>query len=96
MKQLIMSLILFFPMSLLAGNTQIIDIDIEGMSCKFCAYSVKRNLSKLPDIATAEVNIDTKKAHIVMQEGKQADVEQIKQKITESGFTPIKVTLSEQ
>ncbi len=96
MKQLIMSLIFFFPLSLLADNTQIIDIDIEGMSCKFCAYSVKKNLSELPGIEQADVNIDTKKAHIVMQEGQQADIEQIKQKITESGFTPVKVTLSEQ
>ena len=95
MKQLIMSLILFFPMSLLAGNTQIIDIDIEGMSCKFCVYSVKKNLSELPGIDKADVNIDTKKAHIIMQEGLQADVEQIKQKISESGFTPVKITLSE-
>jgi len=96
MKQLLLTLtgMFLFPLSLMAAGEQVVDIDIEGMSCKFCAYSIQKNLSKLPDVDKAEVSIDDKKAHIVMKPGKQADVETLKKKITDSGFTPVKVTIS--
>jgi len=96
MKQVLLTLtgMFLFPLSLMAAGEQVVDIDIEGMSCKFCAYSIQKNLSKLPDVDKAEVSIDNKKAHIVMAPGKQADVDLLKKKITDSGFTPVKVTIS--
>ncbi len=96
MKKLLLTLtgMFLFPLSLLAAGEQVVDIDIEGMSCKFCAYSIQKNLSKLPDVDKAEVSIDDKKAHVVMKPGKQADVDELKKKITDSGFTPVKVTIS--
>ncbi len=53
--------IFILPLSLFAAGEQVIDIDIEGMSCKFCAYSVQKNLKKLPDVESASVSIDDKK-----------------------------------
>lgn len=96
MKQILLTLtgMLLFPLSLMAAGEQVVDIDIEGMSCKFCAFSVQKNLSKLPGVDKAEVSIDDKRAHIVMAPGQHADVEILKQKITDSGFTPVKVTTS--
>ncbi|MFK5915708.1 MAG: heavy metal-associated domain-containing protein [Woeseiaceae bacterium] len=83
-----------FPLSLLAAGQQVVDIDIEGMSCKFCAHSVQKNITKLPYVEKAIVNIETKKAHIVIVQGKEANIDQLKKKITGSGFTPVKVTIS--
>jgi len=96
MKQILLTLtgMFLFPLSLMAAGEQVVDIDIEGMSCKFCAFSVQKNLSKLPGVDKAEVSIDDKKAHIVMAPGQHADVDQLKKKITDSGFTPVKVTVS--
>lgn len=96
MKQILITLIalFLFPLSLLAAGKQVVDIDIEGMSCQFCAYSVQESLSKLPGVEKAEVNIDNQKAHIVMSAGKQANVEQLKKKISDSGFTPVKIAIS--
>lgn len=96
MKVILITLtaLFLFPLSLLAAGKQVVDIDIEGMSCKFCAYSVQKSLSKLPGVEMAEVNIDNQKAHIVMSAGNQADVEQLKKKISDSGFTPVKVVIS--
>ena len=96
MKRFLFTLtsLLIFPLSLLAAGQQVVDIDIEGMSCQFCAHSVQKNIKKLPGVENAQVNIDTKKAHIVMLEGKQANIEQLKKKIIDSGFTPVKVKLS--
>jgi len=96
MKQLLITLssLLVLPLSLLAAEQQVVDIDIEGMSCKFCAHSVQRQITKLSYVKKAEVNIDTKKAHIVVVEGKEANLEELKQKVTNSGFKPVKVTVS--
>ncbi len=100
MKQLRFSVtalvFLLFPLLSFASGEQVVDITIEGMTCKFCAYGVQKNLLKLPNIANAEVDIDSKKAHIVMNAGTQADIEQIKKKITEAGFKPVTVTVSKK
>ncbi len=82
------------PLLTVCAEQQVVDIDIEGMSCKFCAHSVQKNLTKLPYVEKAQVNIETKKAHIVLVEGKEANIEELKSKVTDSGFTPVKVTTS--
>lgn len=95
MKHMLISIaiFLFLPLSVFAAGEQVVDIDIEGMSCKFCAYGIQKNLSKLPYVEKAEVNIETKKAHIVIVSGKQANIDQLKKQISDSGFTPVKVTI---
>jgi len=96
MKQILIMItgIFLLPLSLFAAGEQVVYIDIEGMSCKFCAYSVQKNLKKLPDVESASVSIDDKKAHIIMVDGKQADIELLKKKISDAGFVPVKVTIS--
>jgi copper chaperone CopZ len=89
-----LSFLLLMPLSAFATGKQVIDIDINGMSCKFCAYSVEKSLKTLPGVEKAEVDIDTNKAQIVMTEGQEADIELIKKKIIESGFSPAKVTIN--
>ena len=93
MKKILLTLtgLFLFPLVLMAAGQQVVDIDIEGMSCKFCAHSVQKNLTKLPYVEKAEVNIDTKKAHIVIAKDQKANIEQLKEKITGSGFKPVKV-----
>ncbi|VAW90736.1 Lead, cadmium, zinc and mercury transporting ATPase; Copper-translocating P-type ATPase [hydrothermal vent metagenome] len=96
MKKLLITItgLFILPLSLYAAGEQIVDIDIEGMSCEFCAHSVQKNINKLPGVEKASVNIDDKKAHIVMAPGKQANIELLKKKISDSGFVPVKVTIS--
>ncbi len=96
MKKLLLTAIsiFVFPLVLMAAEVQVVDIDIEGMSCQFCAHSVEKKITKLSYVKKAEVNIDTKKAHIIIIEGKQADIEELKQKVMDSGFKPVKVTVS--
>ena len=96
MKKLLITVVsvFLFPMALMASELQVIDIDIEGMSCKFCAHSVQKKMTKLPYVKKAEVNIDTKKAHIVVAEGQQANIDELKQKILDSGFKPVKVIVN--
>jgi len=95
MKKTVFSIIilLVLPISLWAAEQQTVDIDIEGMSCQFCAHGVQKKLSTLPYIEKAQVNIDTKKAHLIVTTGKVANIEELKNKIVASGFKPLKVTI---
>ncbi len=65
-------------------------IDIHGMTCAFCVDSLQRNLSKLPDVESAEVSLKLKKVRIETR-GDEADIDRIKQTVLDSGFTPVKI-----
>jgi len=91
-RQITMVGLFLYPLSLIAAGEQVVDINIEGMSCKFCAHKIQKELTLLPGVETVSVSIDDKKAHIVMSPGKKANVEQLKKKITASGFTPVETT----
>ncbi len=91
---LILTGLFLLPLSPFAADKQVVEIDIEGMSCKFCALSVKRNLSTLPGVDKAAVSFKDRKAHIKMAPGKKADVAQINKKVNEAGFKPVNVTVS--
>lgn len=39
---------------------------VEGMSCSHCSGRVKKSLEKLPDVISADVNLDTKEAIVEM------------------------------
>jgi len=73
------------------ANKQQIEVDIQGMTCKFCAYGIQKKLNKLPNIEKAEVNIDTKKAIIIVKEGLLINLGEVKEAIKSSGFVPVKV-----
>lgn len=46
---------------------------VDGMSCSGCADNVKNNLLKHPDVVSAEVDLNTKKATITMKRHLEPD-----------------------
>jgi len=82
-------LILFLASSLvIAQDQQQLEINITGMSCKFCVHNVEKNLSKLEGVDKISVNLDKGIALIAMSSGKKADIKKIKELIKKAGFTP--------
>lgn len=96
MKKLAMMLaILILPATLWgaeaeskATEQQVLEIQVKGMTCPFCAYGVEKNLGKLPGVEKAEVSLQAKKVRVVMQPGHAPDEARVRQLILESGFTP--------
>jgi len=82
----------FLPLAV-AQEQQRLEVNISGMSCKFCVRSVEKNLLKLEGIKQTSVNLDEGTARIVMTPGKQGDVKKIKELIRNAGFTPGKVRI---
>jgi mercuric ion binding protein len=77
-----------------ASDQEVVDIDVTGLACPFCVYSLEKNLKKLPEVESAEVNLADNSARVVIKADQSADVEQIKQAIIKAGFTPGEATTS--
>ncbi len=91
---LILISLLWLPIYASASDKEVVDIDVTGLACPFCAYSVEKNLSKLPEVESVEVNLANNSARIVIKADQSADIEQIKAAIVKAGFTPGEATKS--
>lgn len=66
-------------------------VDVDGMSCPFCAYGVRKHLSALPGVRSVQVEQARGEAIVEVEpEGRPTD-EQIRTAIREAGFTPGKI-----
>ncbi len=72
----------------LATPQEVLEIDVAGMTCAFCAYGVEKNLGKLPGVEKVQVSLEAKKARVVMKAGETPDETIIREIIRDAGFTP--------
>lgn len=79
-----------------AAEQQVLEIQVKGMTCPFCAYGIEKNLGKLPGVAKAQVSLEAKKARVVMQAGHAPEEARVRKVILDSGFTPGEATVHAQ
>ncbi len=72
----------------LATPQEVLEIDVAGMTCAFCAYGVEKNLGKLPGVDKVQISLKAKKARVVMKVGETPDETTIREIIRDAGFTP--------
>jgi len=53
------------------ANTYKYNADVNGMVCAFCAYSVGKNIGKLPGVDADSINVDLKGGHVVFDSQKK-------------------------
>ena len=80
--------LLLFSGPVLATSQEVLEIDVAGMTCAFCAYGVEKNLGELPGVETAQVSLEAKKVRVVMSAGETPDEAVIRETIRAAGFTP--------
>ncbi|MEE8060074.1 MAG: heavy metal-associated domain-containing protein [Pseudomonadales bacterium] len=78
---------LLLPMASLADT---VEVDINGLTCAFCVDNLQRSLKALPDIEQVDVSLKSKKVRIVFS-GDVIATHIIKDIVTNSGFTPVKI-----
>lgn len=89
-------ILLLLPTLVVAGQQQVVTVEVKGMTCAFCVYGLTKNLKKIPDVQKAEVSLELKLARVTMMPGKKADIGIIKKAITKAGFTPGTVKTTQQ
>lgn len=89
MKRILLSILMFaVPLSVSAGDHQVLEIGVAGMSCKVCAYNVEKSLKRIDGVAQVKVSLDEGRAHILMEPGQAVDVEKVRSAIDAASFTP--------
>lgn len=87
-KSALAALLLFLPLLAWGATRQVVDIDVQGLTCPFCVYGLSKNLGKAPGVAKAEVDLDKHRARIELGPGQAPDIELYKKIIRDAGFTP--------
>ena len=61
-------LVMFICVSLIVHTlkSKIIDVEVEGLVCDFCAQSIEKVFMKQPGVAVVYVNLDRGNVHIKM------------------------------
>lgn len=90
---LVLSLV-FVSMGALATEHQVIEIEVTGLACPFCAYSVEKSIKKLPGVDCVQVDLAKGEVQIEMRADHTVDLEQVRQAIVNAGFTPGDATMS--
>jgi len=63
MKKLLLLLFLLLPIK---SHAIIIDIQVEGLVCDFCAQSIQKVFMKQPGVAVVYVNLDRQNVQVKM------------------------------
>jgi copper chaperone CopZ len=64
-----------------------IEIEVDGLSCPFCAYGLEKKLKALDSIDKLDIDINEGIIKISLKEGREVNEKDIKEKVTEAGFT---------
>ncbi len=89
MRQLIIVAVLVFltAPAFGAGET-VLEIDINGMTCPFCVYSLEKELGKLSEVKQVLISLKSNKARLTLKEGAQIDSDTLQEVVLEAGYTP--------
>lgn len=63
-------------------------VAVNGMSCPFCAYGVKKHLSALPGVKRVQVELAKGEAIVEFAPEAKATDGQIRKAVRDAGFTP--------
>jgi copper chaperone CopZ len=85
MKKIILTAMVFGFLSMPTMAKQI-TVDVNGLVCDFCAQSVKKVIGKQDGVTSVDVDLETKKVIINVDDNGVLSDEIITQLITDSGY----------
>jgi len=94
-RNLLLSILLMFAGLTVQAETYHYNADVKGMVCAFCAYSVSKNISKLPGVDADSVDVDLKGGHVAFKSSEKVSEEKLAALFTDSGFSLSHLTVSE-
>ena len=85
---IIVAALVFATASAFGADETVLEIDIDGMTCPFCVYSLERELGKLSEVQQVMISLKSHKARLILKEGASVDSETLRKVVLTAGFTP--------
>jgi mercuric ion binding protein len=73
------------PLVALAGTPQTVVLDVQNMTCPVCPITVKKALQKVPGVADAKIDLDSKTATVKFDPDKASTAALVKA-TTDAGY----------
>lgn len=77
-------------------NPIYIKLEVDGLSCPFCAYGLEKKLKKIPGASAIYINIKEGFATLKTPAKVKPTEEEINRVVKEAGFTPRTILFSEK
>jgi mercuric ion binding protein len=86
MRRLLSLLVIaLLPLAALAGTPQTVVLDVQNMTCPVCPITVKKALQKVPGVANARIDLDSKTATVKFDPDKASTAALVKA-TTDAGY----------
>ncbi len=71
-----------------------VTVQVDGLSCPFCAYGLEKKLRKVENVARVEIRIDEGRTVVTPESGTSLDLDELEQAVRDGGFTPREVSVT--
>ena len=89
MRQLfIVTVLLCLSASGFSAEETVVEIDIKGMTCAFCVYSLEKELGNLNEVEEVLISLKSNKARLTLKEGAHIDSDTLQEVVLQAGYTP--------
>ncbi len=61
-------------------------IEVDGLSCPFCAYGIEKRLKKIDSVDELSVLLEEGKVHLKLKEGATVSEERLQKAVADAGF----------
>ncbi|MFH0984093.1 MAG: heavy metal-associated domain-containing protein [Candidatus Omnitrophota bacterium] len=66
---------------------QVVEAEIHGIACSFCAYGLEKKIKKMTGVETVSVNVTQGKVVITMRNSATLEKEPLEKVVKDAGFT---------
>ena len=71
-----------------------VNVQVDGLSCPFCAYGLEKKLRKVENVASLEIQVSEGRAVLKPKPGTSLDLRAVEQATRDGGFTPREVSVT--
>jgi len=87
MRKILIGAGILLILSIAQADEAVYTIQVDGLSCPFCAYGIEKQLSAIDGVGNVTVNISKGLVNVTMQQDIILNKEQARQAVTDAGFT---------
>jgi copper chaperone CopZ len=81
---------LFLSSAAFASHEKV-EVKINGLVCDFCARSVEKVFGRKAEVASVQVDLDSKYVHVTFHDGQTLDDATLTQLMTDAGYTVVAI-----